>query len=250
MTAVTVRPAEHADRAARAAAARAVLASAEERTGTRRKPWRSGEVRRSADDHTVLPIAPALAPLLPGGLTRGATVTVTGSTSLVLTMLGAASAAGSWVAVVGMPAVGMLAAHQLGLALDRVVLVPDPGPDGPRVIAALVDGVDAVVVGDVALADADRRRLSARARERSAVLVATTPWPGASVQLTVERTRWSGVGRGNGRLRDRVLTVSRAGRGSAARGWRGEVRLHGGEVDTVPHGGVRDGVVVGLERVG
>ena len=89
---------------------------------------------------------------------------MTGSTSLVLGLLAHASRHGGWVAVVGLPSVGLLAAHQIGLVLDRLVLVPDPGPDAPRVLAALVDGVDAVVAGDVALLDSDRRRLSARAR--------------------------------------------------------------------------------------
>lgn len=243
MTAVAA-PADRAERA------RAVLAKAESRAGTRRSwsgqaPASVSSVVSSGHDPQVLPVDHRLTGLLTS-IDRGATLSVVGSTSLVLAMLAETSAAGGWVAVVGMPSVGVLAAHQFGLALDRVVLVPDPGPDGPRVLAALVDGVDVVVVGDVALADADRRRLSARARERASVLVATTPWPGASVVLTVEGTRWSGVGRGDGRLRDRVLTVSRFGRGAASRGWRGEVLLHGSQVDVV----ARRDVVVELERVG
>jgi hypothetical protein len=215
----------------RAAVARAVLARAEERTGTARRPWgdRGDIVRGPVRDHGVrsLPVDPTLDALLPSGLERGTTLTVAGSTSLLLAMLARASADGAWVAVVGLPAVGLLAAHQLGLSLDRLVLVPDAGPDGPRVLAAMVDGVDAVVVGDVALSDADRRRLSARARERSTVLLSTGPWPGASVVLTAQGSRWSGVGRGEGRLRTRVLTVAREGRGAAGRGWRGEVPLPG-----------------------
>jgi len=160
-------------------------------------------------------------------LDRGATLTVAGSTSLLLALLAEASATGSWVAMVGLPGVGVLAAAQLGLALERVVLVPDPGPDGPRVLAALLDGMDAVVVGEVALTDSDRRRLSARARERSAVLLSTTPWPGASVAIHATVSRWGGVGRGDGRLRDGMLAVSRFGRGAAARGWSGEVVIPG-----------------------
>lgn len=213
----------------RAAVARAVLARAEERTGTVRRPWDRGETRGPARDHGVraLPVDPTLDALLPHGLERGTTLTVAGSTSLLLATLARASADGAWVAVVGLPAVGLLAAHQLGLSLERLVLVPDAGPDGPRVLATMVDGVDAVVVGEVALTDADRRKLSARARERSAVLLSTGPWPGASVVLTAQGSRWSGVGRGEGRLRTRTLTVSREGRGAAGRGWRGEVPLPG-----------------------
>ncbi len=172
----------------------------------------------------VLPVHPSLAGLLPSGaLDRGATLVVGGSTSLVLALLAEASRAGSWTGLVGLPRVGVLAAHQLGLDLARVVLVPAPGPDGPTVLAALVDGVDVVVVGDVALTDTDRRRLSARVRERGAVLVSTTPWPGAHVALTAEVARWEGLGRGEGRLRTRRLTVRGSGRGAAARGWSTEV---------------------------
>lgn len=234
----------------RAALARAVLARAEQRTGTatwvRRPPADRhagtrtgdladrGEVPTSAADarsvplevspERLLPVHGSLAGLLPtGGLERGGTMVVGGSTSLVLALLAEASRAGSWAAFVGLPRVGVLAAHELGLDLARLVLVPVPGPDGPTVVAALLDGVDVVVVGDVALTDADRRRLSARARERDAVLVSTTPWPGAHVTLTSEIARWEGLGRGEGRLRARRLTVRGGGRGAAARGWTTEV---------------------------
>ncbi|WP_199421815.1 hypothetical protein [Actinotalea solisilvae] len=252
MTAVADEP-DLLDRAARA---RAALARAEERTGT------SGWVRpvrargaealvRARGTTTTLPVlAPArpspevelsdpeaperllavpdaLAGLLPlGALQRGSTVVVAGSTSLVLGLLAEASRAGSWVALVGLPGVGVLAAHELGIALDRVVLVPDPGADGPTVVAALLDGVDVVVVGPgAALADGDRRRLSARARERSSVLLPTTPWPGAHVVLTARSEEWEGLGRGHGRLRSRRLVVERQGRGSAAQPVRAQVHL-------------------------
>lgn len=254
MSATTVGSAGARTSAERAAFARAVLARAEQRTGTttwvRRPPVeRSGDVRpegaadryaaapepttaadaRSAPldpgSHArLLPVHGSLAGLLPaGGLERGGTLVVGGSTSLVLALLAEASRAGGWSAFVGLPRVGVLAAHELGLDLARLVLVPAPGPDGPTVVAALLDGVDVVVVGDVALTDADRRRLSARARERDAVLVSTTPWPGAHVTLTAEIAHWDGLGRGEGRLRSRRLTVRGGGRGAAARGWTAEV---------------------------
>lgn len=173
----------------------------------------------------LLPVRADLAALLPSGaLDRGTTVVVTGSTSLTLGLLADASRAGSWVALVGLPGLGVLAAQQLGLDLDRMVLVPDPGPDGPTVLAALLDGVDVVVVGPrVALTDGDRRRLSARARERSAVLVPTTPWPAAHVVLTARAARWEGLDRGHGHLRTCRLRVERTGRGTAAQRQESEV---------------------------
>ena len=247
-----VAVAQHGPAVDRAALARAVLARAEERTGTARwvqplapKPPTAPSIQvvdparathparrptpspRPTDEPgasaRLLPVPPTLAGVLPAGaLDRGSTVVVHGSTSLALELLAEASRAGSWVALVGLPGVGVLAAAQLGLDLDRVVLVPAPGPDGPTVVAALLDGVDVVVVGDVALGDGDRRRLSARARERGAVLLSTAAWPGAHLVLTAEVT-WEGLGRGHGRLRSRRLTVRCAGRGAAARGWLAEV---------------------------
>ncbi len=268
MSAVTVGSADARTSAhtteQRAALARAVLARAERRTGTTTwvprppadrlagaegsadplapEPTVAAEARSAPLDpgsHArLLPVHDSLAGLLPaGGLERGGTLVVGGSTSLVLALLAEASRAGGWAAFVGLPRVGVLAAHELGLDLARLVLVPAPGPDGPTVVAALLDGVDVVVVGDVALTDADRRRLSARARERDAVLVSTTPWPGAHVTLTAEIARWEGLGRGEGRLRSRRLTVRGGGRGAAARGWTAEV------VVPPPAGAVSSGVV-------
>lgn len=239
-------PAQGMSPVERAALARAVLDRAEQRTGTQawvRRPSTATEAHREAEPdpeslEQVLPVHPGLAGLLPGrALERGSMLVVDGSTSLVLALLAEASREGAWVALVGMPRVGVLAAHQLGLDLSRLVLVPEPGPDGPTVLAALLDGVDVVVVGDVALTDADRRRLSARARERGAVLVSTAPWPGAHVTLTAEVARWEGLGRGEGRLRSRRLVVRGGGRGAAARGWTAEVVVP-------PPAGRADGAVV------
>lgn len=168
-------------------------------------------------DRPPLAVPPALTPLLPDGLRRGSTTAVLGSTSLVLAMIAAAcTAREAWAAVVGQPSLGLLAAAQTGVALDRLAVVPRPGVDAPTVVAALLDGIDVVVVGPgTHLADADRRRLMARARDRGSVLLSTAPWAGAGTVLTVEGGRWTGVGEGDGRLRAHELHVTRTGRGSA-----------------------------------
>lgn len=162
-------------------------------------------------------VPPPLVPILPEGLRRGGTTVVTGSTSLVLALLAHACAGGAWAAVVGQPTVGLLAAAQAGVSLDRLAVVPRPGLEAPTVVAALLDGVDVVVVGpEVALTDAERRKLSARARDRGAVLLSTVDWPGAGVVLTVESGRWTGIDAGEGRLRTHEIRLVRTGRGSAA----------------------------------
>ena len=177
--------------------------------------------------HRVLPVVPELSGLLPGrGLRRGSTVAVAagraapvgGSTSLLLALLAEASRSGSWCAVVGLPSLGALAAQESGIALERLALVPDPGPDWPTVIAALIDGVDVVVAavpGQVAPTIADR--LVARARQRGSVLMPFGQWPGADVTLQVTAARWEGLSAGRGRLRRREVTILARGRGAAAR---------------------------------
>ncbi|SNY51263.1 hypothetical protein SAMN05421748_111231 [Paractinoplanes atraurantiacus] len=175
----------------------------------------------------MLPVAPELGNLLPGrGLRRGSTVAVTagreatagGGTSLLLALLAEASRAGSWCAVVGVPSLGAIAAAESGIALDRLALVPDPGPEWPTVVAALIDGVDVVVTavpGGVSGSIASR--LVARARQRGSVLVPFGPWSGADVTLHVTAARWEGLGAGHGRLRRREVTIRAHGRGAAAR---------------------------------
>jgi len=188
-------------------------------------------------DRPPLAVPPALAPLLPDGLRRGSTTAVLGSTSLVLAMVAAAcTAREAWAAVVGQPTLGLLAAAQTGVALERLAVVPQPGVDAPTVVAALLDGIDVVVVGPgTHLADADRRRLMARARDRGSVLLATAPWPGAGTVLTVEGGRWTGVGEGDGRLRAHEVQITRTGRGSAGRAQDLRVVLPL-EVGTDPYG--------------
>jgi hypothetical protein len=190
--------------------------------------WGAG-VRRASDlasavaaggVERLLPVAPELLPLLPaGGLRRGSTVAITpGTSSLVLALLAGASASGGWSAVVGMPGLGILAAAQAGVALERFALVPYPGPEWPAVVAALLDGVDVVVVATPGpVTGRTASRLSARARQRGSVLMPYGRWEGAELTLAAERGVWEGLGAGRGRLRYRELTITARGRGAAGR---------------------------------
>ncbi len=192
-----------------------------------------------------LPVTAPLARLLPGaGLRRGSTVAIpepAGATSLLFALLAEASAAGAWVGIVGRPDLGLAAAAEAGLALERLALVPAPGPDLVAVTMALLDGMDVVAVAPagqgaarraepparetrpVLVRAAERQRLAARARQRGAVLVSLGPWLGADLELRCSGWSWAGLGAGGGRLRARSAVVCRGGRGSAGRGR--EVRL-------------------------
>jgi hypothetical protein len=190
-----------------------------------------------ARDRT-LPVLEPLVPLLPdGGLRRGTVVTVTGSTSLALALLAGASAAGSWCAAVGLSSLGVVAAAELGVALERFPLVASPphAEEWAWATAALLDAVDVVLARPPGsrVADTAARRLAARARDRSAVLVVTgAAWPHADVRLAVASTAWEGVGDGHGRLRARRVEVVAGGRGAAGRERRLSLWLPG------PAGGV------------
>jgi hypothetical protein len=178
----------------------------------------AAQAERARATGKVLPVAPALAGLLPSaGLRRGSTVAVHGSTSLLVALLAEATAAGSWAAVVGMPSLGLAAAAEYGVDLARVALVPRPGAELPAVVAALLDGVDVVAVRSETVQAAVARRLSARARHRGAVLLASGAWPGADVELSCRFSAWSGLADGYGHLRERRVEVRAHGRGAAAR---------------------------------
>lgn len=188
-----------------------------------------------------LPVLEALEPLVPGaGLRRGSTLAVDGpaATSLALAVASAASQDGAWVAAVGFPSLGLLAAAELGLALERFVLVasPDtePGPDNETgtwatAVAALVDAFEVVLVQAThRVGGRDARRLAARTRERGAVLVqvGSQVWPeGADVTLEVTGATWEGLGEGHGHLRARKVTVVAGGRREAAKPRRAEFWL-------------------------
>jgi hypothetical protein len=221
----------------------------------------AGLVRRASEhDHTAversLPVSAALRPLFPGGcLRRGSTVLIAGpsayttagsarltprerpshgarepgATSLLFALLAEASAAGSWCAAVGLPTLGLVAAAEAGVAVERFALVPHPGPEWTGVVAALLDGVEIVVAavpGSVPARVAER--LAARARQRGAVLVPIGRWPGADLTLEVVDGAWHGLDHGRGRLRAREARVAAYGRGAAARTRYADLWLPGG----------------------
>jgi hypothetical protein len=175
----------------------------------------------------VLPVVAPLARLLPaGGLRRGTTVAVGAgptATSLLWAVLVEASGGGAWVGVVGRPDLGLAAAAEAGMRLERLALVPAPGTELLAVTSALLDGLDVVAMAVARPVPAgERQRLAARARQRGAVLCVLGPWSGADVQLICTDARWGGVGTGlhggSGRLGERQVEVRVSGRGLAPAG--------------------------------
>jgi hypothetical protein len=175
-----------------------------------------------------LPVLAPLEPLLPlGALQRGTTVSIDadgvgGATSLALALVAEACRSGAWLAAVGLPSLGLSAADEAGLALERLVLVAAPERSAwGGVVAALVDGFDLLLLhtGGAGVRPADARRLVARARERGSVLVQLGPgWGGeADVALRITEARWEGPDDGYGHLEARRIVVEASGRRAARR---------------------------------
>lgn len=208
----------------------------------------------------LLPLPAGLDALLPwGGLRRGSAVQVSGSRSVLLALAAAAANAPGqdlWCAVMAMPDVGLAAAAEAGLDLDRTVVVPKPGPDAPSVLGALIDGFDVVVLGHCrALSDTDRRSAGHRLRSRETVLLSGGAWPGAQAVLEVGERSWLGVGAGEGVLTGREATIAGYVRGLGQprrvrilMGPDGDVTPVGQQPRLVPSKGGRD--EIDLARAG
>lgn len=201
------------------AVARAVLRTAEAKAGV-------VETAAPVDVDQPSPAQP-LASLLPEGrLPRGALTSIRGSNTLLLALLATDHRAGEWTAIVGAPELGMLAAAQAGLELERLVLIPSPGPAAAEALAALVDGFDQVLLGPAArLAPADRRRIIARARERNVALIDPQSTENAVLTLDVDHRTWTGPDHGAGYLKTQQLNIERGGRGALAQPRRYQVTL-------------------------
>ncbi len=96
----------------------------------------------------TVPVPEALSPLFPwGGLPRGSDVVVKGpgSWSLAMAMWAAALGDEGWLAIVGLPDLSLVAAGELGVRLDRVLVVDTPGAgQWATVVAPLLEAVDIV----------------------------------------------------------------------------------------------------------
>lgn len=132
---------------------------------------------------------------------------------------------------------GLVAADEIGISLERLALVPHPGTQWANIMSILIDGFDAVAVAPAGrVAASVRMQLAARTRQRGGVLMPFGDWDGADLTLSPESSTWHGLGRGCGRLRQHELTVSVRGRGAASRPRRITMWLPGPAPTTEPTG--------------
>jgi hypothetical protein len=193
----------------------------------------------------TLPVSEMFAELFPErGLVRGHTLACTGpaATSLALALAAPAVAAGSWLAAIDVPTIGLDAANEFGIPLERVVAVNTQGRSGtsapgvecvstgvrpqlthtarwPDVVAAAADGFDLLITRvPVDVSPSAMRKVATRLRQRDVVMLVLGD-PGAlscDGVLDAGDARWVGLGDGHGHLRQRRLVVEASGR-----------RLHG-----------------------
>jgi hypothetical protein len=179
-----------------------------------------------------LPIAPSFAPLFAdGGLVRGRTVACTGDAALstALALSASATCLGSWLAVIGVPQLGVGAAIEAGVAIERIVLAQPPRASREWVatVAALVEGFDVLIVAPpTSLSAHDARRLQTRVAARQSVLmVVHLPSPlaacapqvfGADLDVRADTVAWSGIEQGGSHITQRMVHVRVSGRRCAS----------------------------------
>lgn len=166
------------------------------------------------------PVDDAVSAMLPdAGLVRGRVVGCTGPAAMSLSLGLAARAAvtGSWLAVVGVPMLGVEAVAGFGIPLSRLVAIDAAG--GPSAwaerVGAAADGFDLVITRPPKGAERLDRKIRQRLQARGVVLFAvgpTSPGMACDLEFTTSSVEWVGLGEGHGSLSGRRAVVRVGGR--------------------------------------
>lgn len=183
--------------------------------------------------------------LLPsGGLQRGWTVRLEGSSSaraLAWALLSTATTAGRWVATVNVAGISLAAASELGVAIERVLVISNARAEvWSATLGALIGAVD-VILFDAPhhrIPPSEYRKIASRCRERGTVLMELgTAQPRRSgrfagvgqlqydVSFSVQPSAWVGLESGYGHLQARGIDVSVSGRRATGRQRQGSFEL-------------------------
>jgi hypothetical protein len=171
------------------------------------------------------------------GLRRGNTVLIggeegSGATSLALALIAKATTDGMWCSIVGPPDLGVVAAVELGVDLERLVVVASPRTRAATAIGALVEGCDVVLLRlPLAMSRTEMLRLGARARQRRVLVVLLSDprsravaWPEApDITVQIRSSVFSGIESGSGRIAGRRIEIETVHRRSG--GLRAPVAL-------------------------
>ena len=174
----------------------------------------------------TLPVPSELRAMFPeGGLVRGRTVLCSGdaAVAMALRVVSSATQAGSWLGIVGVHNVGVQAASEHGVALQRVVFVQPASSrtEWVNTVAAAADGFDVLMLEvPRGTTEADARRVQTRiqARRNALVLIGATHQSAVQsvfqpdVIMDTSTTQWHGIERGAGHVQGRDVQVAVSGR--------------------------------------
>jgi hypothetical protein len=180
----------------------------ESQLGILREKIRSLEAPRI--EQGTYPVLPGLEALFPdSGPRRGVVYSLSGQHTLIWALIAQATQNGHFAATVGLSHLGVRSAEDIGVDLDRLVVVHQPGSHWWHSTSLLSDAVSLVVVAPRGpLPSAHQRdRFEARLRERGSTLLLCGHWPGAEAQISVGRSSWEGLGRGSGLLQRQRLRL-------------------------------------------
>ena len=180
----------------------------EKQLGVLREKIRSLEAPRM--EQGTFPALPGLEKLFPeGGLRRGSVYSLSGQHTLIWALIAEATQRGHFAASVGLSHLGVRSAEDMGVDLDRFVIVHQPGSHWWHSTSVLADAVSLLIVSPCGpLPSAHQRdRFEARLRERGSTMLICGHWPGADGQISVERSIWEGLAQGSGLLQRQRLRV-------------------------------------------
>ena len=159
------------------------------------------------------------------GLVRGRIVSCRGdaAVSLALRLVSRATRDGSWLAAVGVDHLGVVAAREHGVALERLVVVSpgDATSDWVSAVGIAVEGFGVLLLCvPKGLSSRDAQRITTRIHSRRVVVVCVEPASRADGQhvfvpdvvLQTTTTAWHGIGEGAGHVRSREVCVEVSGR--------------------------------------
>lgn len=187
----------------------------------------SGVVRPALDlTLETLDVADDLRAVLPDrGLVRGRIVSCRGDAamSLALRVVSRATQDGAWLAAVGVDDLGLVAAREHGVALERLVVVSpgDAASDWVSAVGIAVEGFGMVLLRiPKGLSSRDAQRLTTRIHARRVVAVCVESSSHdegrhgfvPDVVLHTTTTEWHGIGEGAGHVRSREVCVEVSGR--------------------------------------
>jgi hypothetical protein len=163
-------------------------------------------------------------PGVEAGLVRGQVIACTGQAAATIA-LGLATEAvrkGAWLVVVDVPWLGIEAAAELGVPLERLVGV-DTGVSGSptawvEAMGAAADGFDLIITSVPWVSAASARRVQQRVKARGAVLLTLSGNAASShllvpdLEIDAVDVEWTGLGAGHGHLAGRRVRAIAIGR--------------------------------------